>query len=662
MHLTRATVIAGQARELDAIAEAKSQEIQSLLSGYRNRALLIAGQTQLRQDLARFYERPSPELATELAALVVATEANSPELIRTLSLIGSTGTVVASTDAELIGAQRAANLASSDGLLDAGSSSRLRLDLDTSGLDIVVEAPVEWEGVVVGIAEVELVATELDLLVQGTVIGETGELVVATVDSSGRAARYVTPVRRSPGAAGTELAPMTETDHPIVRALAGDDGIHGSGVVHDGVPTIAATRYLPSIHWAVMARIDRDEALGRAEGIRNTVVGLVVLVTVIAVVAGLLTRRQIRRALRDRERADAQFLATFMSSPVALLATDHRGRVRQANRAAALLFDASVGDLRGREVATLLPAGEGSGPREAIARSASGEVPVQVAVTPIDVDGDIGTVVAVVDLTERREAERVLSEQASALTRVNAELETFASAAAHDLKAPVRNMTSLAEFVLEDHGDLLPTDGRHDLERIASRGHRLQAMVEGLLAYARLGHDEGARTAVEADAVLDDVIDLYVPLGRFTVVREPLPPIHATPAAVELVLRNLLSNAVKHHDRDRGRIEIRSATDGDGTWFVISDDGPGVPEAHIDRVFQLFRTLEAKDRRESTGLGLTMARKAVEVDGGEIEIVPNGDERGTTFRIRWPLAEPVSTAADRIATVDDELIVTSSGR
>ena len=120
-----------------------------------------------------------------------------------------------------------------------------------------------------------------------------------------------------------------------------------------------------------------------------------------------------------------------------------------------------------------------------------------------------------------------------------------------------------------------------------------------------------------------------------------LPIFYTDRVPLARVFANLISNAIKHHHRDNGRIEISWAPGGDGFYeFAVADDGPGIDKAYHSKIFEIFQVLEARDKVESTGIGLAIVKRTVEAEGGEI-CVESEVGKGTTFRFTWPM-NPVS--------------------
>ena len=229
-----------------------------------------------------------------------------------------------------------------------------------------------------------------------------------------------------------------------------------------------------------------------------------------------------------------------------------------------------------------------------------------------------------------------LSHTNEQLTRSNEELDRFAYVASHDLKSPLRSIDQLASFIAEDAGERLDEASRADLDLMRSRVNRMEGLLDGLLAYSRIGRKESQAVDVGTSDVVSEAVHLLDPPPGFEVVTDPdMPVVRAPRVAVELVFRNLISNALKHHDQDAGLIHISHRLTDECVEFAIRDDGPGIADEFSDQVFQMFRTLKPRDVVEGSGMGLAMVKKTLESFGGGITLDPH-QGRGATFRISWP--------------------------
>lgn len=236
------------------------------------------------------------------------------------------------------------------------------------------------------------------------------------------------------------------------------------------------------------------------------------------------------------------------------------------------------------------------------------------------------------DITDRKRTEQLLMER-------NRELDEFTYAASHDLKAPLRGIVNLTDWVREDLGDQLPEENQKQLQLINQRTKRLETLIDGLLQLSRVGRDNLSLEIVSVETLVNEIVDsLVVPPGIVIEVRPELPKITASKVLLTQIFANLIDNAIKHHDRSEGRIEISATLKGGFYHFVVSDDGPGVPDEHHEKIFGLFQTLHQSQSAESTGVGLALVRKNVAALGGKLW-VENVKPRGCRFCFTWPKNE-----------------------
>ncbi len=243
------------------------------------------------------------------------------------------------------------------------------------------------------------------------------------------------------------------------------------------------------------------------------------------------------------------------------------------------------------------------------------------------------------DELERRVAERTaeLARRNEDLARSNRELDDFAYIASHDLKEPLRGIHNYAGFLLEDYRERLGEDGRQKLETLARLTRRMDALLDSLLYYSRVGRVDLAIGDVDLNAVVAGVVDsLHISLEEYGVrVRIPgrLPVVRCDEARIGEVFRNLVANAMRFNDKSERWIEIGTLPPPEGRQALVyvRDNGIGIPEKHYEAVFRIFKRLHGRERfGGGTGAGLTIVKKIVERHGGDVWIESRVGE-GTTF-------------------------------
>jgi PAS domain S-box-containing protein len=271
------------------------------------------------------------------------------------------------------------------------------------------------------------------------------------------------------------------------------------------------------------------------------------------------------------------------------------------------------------------------------------EVPVEIVLQYVAPPDDEGRFVAVVrDITERERAEAALrsSEQryrelAEMLEARNRELDQFAYVTSHDLKAPLRGIANLAQWVEEDLGDAVTDQARQHLDLLRGRVNRMEGLIDGILQYSRVGRAAGTVERVEVAELLDNVVDLLAPPETASITIEPgMPVLFSERLPLQQVFQNLIGNALKHGGNDVC-VTVSCRERGNTYEFAVADDGPGIPPQYHERIFGIFQTLASRDKVEGSGLGLALIKKIVEHHNGRVwlESVPGA---GATFFFSWP--------------------------
>ncbi|MEO8700237.1 MAG: ATP-binding protein [Kofleriaceae bacterium] len=235
----------------------------------------------------------------------------------------------------------------------------------------------------------------------------------------------------------------------------------------------------------------------------------------------------------------------------------------------------------------------------------------------------------------RREVEQSRA-TAATLEKANAELDQYAYAASHDLRAPLRGITNLATWIEEDLGTSTPKKVKEHIALLKSRASRMDKLINGLLELARIGRVRQRPERIDVTELLHDTIDLLSPpeTSRVLVIGA-MPTLVAERVALQQVFLNLIGNAIQHSARKDVVVKVSAVDSQEEAEFAIADNGVGIPPEHQQRVWQIFQTLDPRDVTETTGIGLSIVKKQVEGCGGRTWIDPQVRE-GATLRFTWP--------------------------
>ena len=179
-------------------------------------------------------------------------------------------------------------------------------------------------------------------------------------------------------------------------------------------------------------------------------------------------------------------------------------------------------------------------------------------------------------------------------------------------------------------------EGKEHLQLLLSRVDRMENLIGGILQYSRIGRFKEELVEIDLNELVPDVVDMLAPPECITVAIQPnLPTIECERTKTTQVFQNLLSNAIKYMDKPDGHIEI-SCIEGPEAWeFRVADNGPGIESKYFAKIFQMFQTLSPRDELESTGVGLALVKKIVEMYGGCVS-VESELHKGTTFVFTLP--------------------------
>lgn len=264
------------------------------------------------------------------------------------------------------------------------------------------------------------------------------------------------------------------------------------------------------------------------------------------------------------------------------------------------------------------------------------------------------------EASERRKAERALAsvnehlaETVRELRRSNKELQDFAYVTAHDLKAPLRGIGTLTDWITSDYADKLDTQGQEQLHLLKGRVSRMSELIDSILHYSEIGRTAKCLERVDLRVLVPEVIAQVAPPPTIRVtIEDTLPVVISERVRLIQVFQNLISNAVKYMDKPQGIIRIGCFEQEQYWTFSVADNGPGIDQKYFGKIFEMFQTLARRDELESTGIGLAVVKKIIELHGGTVWVESTVGE-GSTFFFTLPKLNVASAQSSRSMNVQN---------
>jgi light-regulated signal transduction histidine kinase (bacteriophytochrome) len=243
------------------------------------------------------------------------------------------------------------------------------------------------------------------------------------------------------------------------------------------------------------------------------------------------------------------------------------------------------------------------------------------------------------DISKLKKTEEDLKISGEKLSKSNEELEHFAYVASHDLREPLRMITSFLQLLERRYKNQLDEDADEFIGFAVDGAKRLDEMINDLLKYSKVSNTEREFKPVKMEEVLENsLINLIIPTeeNQAIVTNEPLPTVYGDEKLLIQLFQNLIANAIKYRSEETPEIHIDVVKEDDHYVFSVEDNGIGIDPKHLDRIFTIFQRLHRKDEFEGTGIGLAIVEKIVHIHGGQIWAESQLGE-GSTFYFTIPI-------------------------
>jgi len=245
-----------------------------------------------------------------------------------------------------------------------------------------------------------------------------------------------------------------------------------------------------------------------------------------------------------------------------------------------------------------------------------------------------GAVVTIRDITQSQQTEQRLKNLNAELLLSNQELENFAYVASHDLREPLRMVTSFTQLLAQRYTSQLDDEADKIIGFAVDGAKRMEILIEDLLLYSRIGKDPKPLKTIACNLVWETVksnLQLLIKDTNTTIEVKPLPQIVGDESQLVQLFQNLVSNAITYRSMSNPKIEISAEAHNSGWLFSIEDNGIGIDPRNFQRIFDIFQRLHPKEKYSGTGIGLAICKKIVERHGGKIW-VKSEIGQGSTFR------------------------------
>ena len=457
--------------------------------------------------------------------------------------------------------------------------------------EILLAAPAsDFNGAFIGVIAFEVdMATVYKLIRDTTGLGQTGEVLVGR--KIGNQVEYLNPLRHEPKIVMKRINIGGQIGGPIQQALEGKTGL-GQLIDYRGKKVIAAWRYIPSLDWGMVAKIDTAEAFADVTNLRN----LTMIILVIVFVPAGIIAFSIARSISDPIKRLSRGVEIVGSGNLDYkIRTNLRDEIGQLSRS----FDKMTQDLK-------------------LTTASRDELNMEI--------------------TERSKKEEQLKQLTEELKRSNKDLEQFAYVASHDLQEPLRAVSGFVDLLKMRLGASLDEKNQEYMNFAVEGVMRMQSLIQGLLEYSRISNSDKKIEQTDSKAALEQAIvylQTSIKESGAKIIADGLPTVSFDARQLAQLFQNLIGNAIKFRGETTPEIHI-SASRHDSAWqFSVADNGIGIEPQYANRIFLIFQRLHTRKTYPGTGIGLAVCKKIVERHNGKIWVEPKAG-CGSTFYFTIP--------------------------
>lgn len=259
---------------------------------------------------------------------------------------------------------------------------------------------------------------------------------------------------------------------------------------------------------------------------------------------------------------------------------------------------------------------------------------VMETVTPVHYHKKRATLGSLIDVTERKQMEERLKQITLEMQRSNTELEQFAYVISHDLHEPLRMVSSYTQLLARRYRDRLDADADEFISYAVDGAHRMQALLNDLLDYSRVGTRGKPFALVDCRRVVEQAtanLKIAIEECGASVTYDVLPGVLGDEGQLVRLFQNLIGNAIKFRGAEAPCVHISALRWHNVVTFSVKDNGIGVDPQHSRTIFEIFRRLHTREEYPGTGMGLAICRKIVERHGGRISVQSRPGEGSTFF-------------------------------